>query len=300
MATPNPYANIPMMQMQQPGFSNAYNPIAAMFGQYYGQNVGGGVPPASSGFRYRNKKAQLTGDATGIPAATEATKNNAIVAGSYENWDPTDPGYADAQKIASDLKTPVSPVPNLDAQKELQTLNADRKSYIANGLVSGLPGVISSIAALHDNAQGLKRLNGLNPESYIPQEVRDVAGAATLASKSAVTADNAQRKADINANANAVVGNAQLTASTPEQLQQIALLTQKNSNNAINELGREGTTTQTGRKRYADTLNMNLGNMRQGVKNLIEQQKATLREAQSRNRTQLLENLGMTALTMGV
>jgi len=284
----------------QPGFNpyaGGFNPFAmGQFGSYFG-NMGGGVPDASSGFRYRDKRDQLTQQADALSANLPNTGN----ADFFKTLaDAPDLSAGNRQDAMDSTRTFSTPGQVADVNKEINTLDADRNSYEATGLASGLPGAVGSVLGILENEKGLNRLEGINPESYIPQETKDAAAAATLASNSSATSDRNQRIADINANTNAVSGQAQLTAGTPEEVQQVVLMAQKNANNAVNELGREGAVGQKGNKRYADTLNMKVGEMRQGVKNMIEEQKAKHREARTRNAAELATNLGITALTMGV
>lgn len=238
-----------------------FNPfMSGQFGNYFGYTGGGGVPPASSGYRYRAKRDQLTNSLT------------------------PDKSFEELQSI----------------NDELGTLKSDRNSYMATGVASGLPGIINSIGALYDNQKGRERLKTLNPDNYVSPELRKASDKAALGSYSAQTADAAQRKSDINQNTVRAMQNAAAGATNAEQTQQTALMAQNVANNALNNLGREGLVSKSGRERYADSLAINVGNMRQKVKDEIEKQDAILREAQSRNRSQLIENIGMTALTMGV
>lgn len=240
-----------------PGMNTGYypNPFAyGQFGSYF--NSGGGVPPASSGFRYRDKRG----------------------------------------KLGASLKEPGA---DKDAiQGEIDTLDADRNSYIAHGAISGGASAAGNIFALVRNNQALNHLENANPNEYVPQELRDVAGAAGLAANSASVSDRGQRMEDINRNANEAFGNAQLAAQTPEQLQQAAIQIQKAKNNAINDMGREGQASQRDRRRYADATSMKLGESLQNVKNNIEATKADIREAQVRNLSNLFDNLGTAALMM--
>jgi hypothetical protein len=264
-----------------------FNPfMSGQFGNYFGYTGGGGVPPASSGYRYRNKRGQLQNQInTGIEDnATNDAIYNLI----------SDPGA----KAAFRSVNPEIDVESL--QGELGTLKSDRNSYMATGVASGLPGIINSIGALYDNQKGRERLKTLNPDNYVSPELRKASDKAALGSYSAQTADAAQRKSDINQNTVRAMQNAAAGATNAEQTQQTALMAQNVANNALNNLGREGLVSKSGREQYADNLAMKVGSMRQKVKDEIEKQDAILREAQSRNRSQLIENIGMTALTMGV
>jgi len=286
--------------LAQPGQNagnGGFNPFQmGMFGSYFG-NTGGGVPDASSGFRYRDKRGQLQQQADALSANLPNTGN----ADFFKTLaDAPDLSPGNRQDAMDNTRTYSTPGQVADVNKEIDTLDADRNSYIGTGLASGLPGAVSSVLGIVQNEQGLNRLEGINPESYIPQESKDAAAAATLASNSSSTSDRNQRISDINTNTNMVTGNAQLTARTPEEVQQVVLMAQKNANKAVNELGREGVAGRKDNKRYADTLNMKLGDMRQGVKNMIETKKSQLREARTRNAAELATNLGITALTMGV
>jgi hypothetical protein len=237
-----------------------------MFGSgQFGSYFGGGVPPASSGFRYRNKRNQLN-------TALKAMK--------------VDPN-ADPEKIK-------------DLGNELGDLKAARNAYMAAGIASALPGVVGNVAALANNYRAYKDLKKANPDDYISQELRNIAGSAGQAAASASVSDRGQRISDINAAGNTAFQDASVAATSPDQVIKTAMNVQRNKNNAFNQMGSEGVRSQAERKRYRDSLNMKIGDMRQNVKNEIEKQKSTLRGDMIRQGTGLLDTAVTGGLTAGI
>lgn len=237
-----------------------------MFGSgQFGSYFGGGVPPASSGFRYRNKRNQLN-------TALKAMK--------------ADPN-ADPEKTK-------------DLENELGDLKAARNSYMASGIASALPGVIGNTAGLVNNIRTLNSLNQANPDEYISQEIKNAAGSAGQAAASASVSDRGQRISDINAAGNTAFQDASVAATSPDQVIKTAMNVQRNKNAAMNQMGAEGQRTQSERKRYRDSLNMKIGDMRQNIKNEIEKQKSTVRGDMIRQGTGILDAGVTGGLTAGI
>lgn len=256
----------PESQPSQPNGQNPYNfqggfnpfSMGAFQNYFYGGTPGGGVPSASSEPRYRNKRKQIL---SGV----------------------------DNAKTPEDLT---------NIQNELDTLDADRQSYMNNALISGAYSSAGPVLGLIANQQGLNALENVNPESYVPQELKDAAGAATLAANSSAVPNQAQQTADILAASTKAAGDAQLAAITPEQVQLAAVRAQKGTNQAINNMATQGANIQRENKRYADSLKTKVGDARQQAKNLLELKKAELEEARVRNATNLADNLGRALLLM--
>jgi len=241
------------------GYGNMFG--SGQFGSYFG----GGVPPASSGFRYRNKRNQLTSALSALKADPNA-----------------------------------DPAKELDLKNELSNLKAARNSYKVAGIVSAAPAVIGNTAALINNVRTLNSLNRANPDEYVSQELRDAAGTAGQAAASASVSDRGQRISDINAAGNTAFQDASVAATSPDQVIKTAMNVQRNKNNAFNQMGAEGQRTQSERKRYRDSLNMKIGDIRQNVKNEIEKQKSTVRGDMIRQGTGVLEAGATGALTAGI
>lgn len=252
-------ANGNFVPMMAAGNGNMFG--SGQFGQYFG----GGVPPASSGFRYRNKRNQLT-------TALNAMKG--------------DPN--------------ADPAKTLELENELGDLKAARNSYNVAGIVSAAPAVIGNAAGLVNNIRTLNSLNRANPSEYVPQELKDAAGSATQSANSASVSDRGQRISDINSAGNIAFQDASVAATSPDQIIKTAMNVQRNKNAAMNQMGSEGQRTQSERKRYRDSLNMKIGDIRQNVKNELEKQKSTVRGDMIRQGTGILDSAVTGGLTAGI
>jgi len=81
-------------------------------------------------------------------------------------------------------------------------------------------------------------------QDIVPQATKDALGEATLRANSTRASNYSQQLDNIRSNENTAIGNAQLAATSPDQIQRAAIAAQKNSNRAVLNLGEMGVQSQ--------------------------------------------------------
>jgi hypothetical protein len=261
--------------------TGGYNPFRyGAFSSMYGM---GGMPPQASGFRYRNEMNQY---------------NNELARLNSETGAPTE---ETAAKIAS-------------IQNKMNDLSAARNSYVGNAVAGSAPGIVGSAIGIYDKYQALKELRKLNPEDFIPKELKSgitELGAteqeAKLRAASAKTSDDAFRREQMQQASNEAVQNSMLAATSPDQVQNAAIQAQKVRNAGIRQLGAEGQASQGQRRQYADSLGgqrrnleMQMGFLREKERKNIQNQIDATKQGMMRDVMTGLNSVGQAFVTGGV
>jgi len=260
------------------GGYGGYNPFRT--GAYAGMSAFGGMPPQASGFRYRNKMNEYRNDLAGVDKK---------VADYGQMIGPPDP--AKLAEFGAEKAT---------TQEAMDKLSAERKSYIGNAVAGAAPGVISGVIGIVDKQRALNKLRGLNPNDYIPEEMKATTAQAKLSAASSKTADDAFRRSQLQQSANNATQAAILGATSPEQVQNAALRAQKVQNQGIQQLGAEGLAGQNQRKQYANQLAMQQGQMRQNIQDSIQKQIDATKQAKMKDIYGTLGSIGTGFVTGGV
>jgi hypothetical protein len=266
--------------MQGGGYGmGGYNPFR--MGAYSSMSAFGGMPPQASGFRYRNEMNQ------------------------YDQQ---------LANLASQPQTAESAEKMLDIQNKMQDLSAARSSYTGNAIAGAAPGIISSGIGIIDKLSALKKLKKLNPDDFIPKELKssiaDVRGeqaGAQMSAASARTADDAFRREQMQQAANQATQTAMLAATSPDQVQNAAIKAQKIQNQGIRQLGAEGVATQSQRKQLARqiggearNLEMQMGFLREKERKNIQNQIDATKQALYKDIGSGLSSVGQAFVTGGV
>jgi len=93
-------------------------------------------------------------------------------------------------------------------------------------------------------------------QDLVPQATKDALGETTLRANSTRASNYSNQLDNIRSNENTAIGNAQLAATSPDQIQRAAIAAQKNSNRAILNLGEQGIQSQ----RHARSQKLGLQN----------------------------------------
>ncbi len=266
--------------MQGGGYGmGGYNPFRS--GAYASMYGYGGMPPQASGFRYRNEMNQYGQQLADLGALPQSVEN--------------------AEKMA-------------EIQGKMQDLSAARSSYTGNAMAGAIPGVINAGIGIYDKLQALKKLKKLNPEDFIPKELKSSIGevrgeqaGANLAAASARTADDAFRREQLQQASNQATQTAMLAAQTPDQVQNAAIRAQQVKNQGIRQLGAEGLATQGQRKQFAQqlggqarNLEMQMGFLREKERKNIQSQIDATKQALYKDIGSGLSSIGQGFVTGGV
>lgn len=215
-------------------------------GMSFGNSSTTFAPPRE---RYRTRIRKAKAGSANLPTLEAQQNQNNLASSVYQNWDPTDPGYADAQKIGAGLQAPVAGL--LDARDAKDALATAKEEQLASGLTAGLGAAPQVVGGIVGGIQAQQRLNNLQKNGIpdlMPQALKEGMGEAQLAAKSAKVSNYGQQAGQIESNANLATNQVVAGATSPDQVIAGATRVQGLRNRAYNNLSSQGAASQQERK----------------------------------------------------